>query len=208
MIIFFFLVLVFSPLGPLGAATSTNEWIPENYEHKVSRKKAKKPNADFRVPRPKAESWTLTYVAPEYSVEPLSARVVEMKECIWPEPHNEAAGMSLVLQFLARFFFSLPVLFLGMIYIFWNIENSKNSLGLSKPSRLWIAKSPLDCQEVDILFVTMSSFCDNKRQYSAFFGAQEVLHENQTAFKHIDWPAVPGGEFFPATLCMDSSKVW
>lgn len=43
---------------------------------------------------------------------------------------------------------------------------------------------------------TMSSFCDNKRQYSAFFGAQEAVDEQETTFNHVDWPTVPGGEFF------------
>jgi hypothetical protein len=42
----------------------------------------------------------------------------------------------------------------------------------------------------------MSPFCDNNRQYSSFFGAQEAINEQKTTFNHVDWPAVPGGEFF------------
>lgn len=40
----------------------------------------------------------------------------------------------------------------------------------------------------------MAAFCDNKRQYSAFFGAQEATDESTTFFKHIDWPLVPEGK--------------
>jgi hypothetical protein len=47
-----------------------------------------------------------------------------------------------------------------------------------------------------VVLATMSSFCDNKRQYSAFFGAQDVVDKKETTFNHVDWPAVPGGEFF------------
>jgi hypothetical protein len=30
----------------------------------------------------------------------------------------------------------------------------------------------------------------------AFFGAQEAIDEQKATFNHVDWPAVPGGEFF------------
>jgi len=63
------------------------------------------------------------------------------------------------------------------------------------------------CADLTHCFVAiMSPYCDNKRQYSAF-GAQEAIDEQKTTFNHVDWPAVHGGEFFPATLCIDSSEV-
>jgi hypothetical protein len=42
----------------------------------------------------------------------------------------------------------------------------------------------------------MAAFCDNNRQYLAFFDTQEALDANKTTFNHIDWPPVPGGKPF------------
>jgi hypothetical protein len=49
---------------------------------------------------------------------------------------------------------------------------------------------------LNVAFVAMAAFCDNNRQYPAFFGAQEALDENEITFNHVDWPSVPGGKSF------------
>jgi len=50
----------------------------------------------------------------------------------------------------------------------------------------------LEATSLTGLFTTMSSFCDNKAQYSKFFGGRAI---DGVKFEHVDWLVASGGEF-------------